>query len=303
MSLAMAKLCTVAAALAVVLPAAPSHAENFAFVSSTGSGGICTTTAPCANVSTAVADVGQPVRVICVGGAARDDSSLTLFESNYFVDIDCPQGSMAQLHLTGPDGTARVRHFTFRNAGFANEILLTGSGNLILEDCVFADATGVALDIEPNGPLNLVIRNCRISSSGSGMLLKPAVGGSITATLDHVAITQNTGGGIKIDTTNGLVAAEITECVISSNGGNGINAIGSTYQDVVSIKSSVIARNGAAGIQSNGANAGVLVSTTLLDQNAAGATSVVAGGHLFTYGNNDVVGSIGSGFTATAMTQ
>jgi len=45
---------------------------------------------------------------------------------------------------------------------------------------------------------------------------------------------------------------------------------------------------------------GVLVATTVLDQNAAGATSVTNGGNLLTYGDNNIIGPIGSGFTATA---
>ena len=143
--------------------------------------------------------------------------------------------------------------------------------------------------------------NSRISNAGSGILLKPAAGGSIKATLDHVTITGSVGGGIKADATNGVVDLDVSDSEISDNGGNGINAVASgRNQNIVSIKNSVIARNGAAGVQSNGANAGVLMATTLLDQNVSGALSVVAGGNLFTYGNNQVVGSQGSNFTSTA---
>jgi hypothetical protein len=71
----------------------------------------------------------------------------------------------------------------------------------------------------------------------------------------------------------------------------------------VSIRNSVIAKNGVAGVRASGVNAGVLLATTLLDQNAAGATSVIGGGNMFTYGNNSIVGSIGSGFTASAPLQ
>jgi hypothetical protein len=147
--------------------------------------------------------------------------------------------------------------------------------------------------------------NTRISNNNSGgILLKPAHGGSITATLDRVTITQNAGGGIKIDTTSGPVTADITDSIISNNGGNGINAVGNAGgQAIVNIKSSVFARNGGAGVQANGVNAGVLIATTLFDQNAAGATSVVNGGNMFTYGNNQIVGSAGSGFNHTAGLQ
>jgi hypothetical protein len=68
----------------------------------------------------------------------------------------------------------------------------------------------------------------------------------------------------------------------------------------VSIKNSIIARNGVAGVRANGATAGVLIATTLLDQNTTGALSVLKGGNIFTYGNNQVVGSQGSNFTSTA---
>ena len=149
-----------------------------------------------------------------------------------------------------------------------------------------------------------MIRNSRISNNASGMVLKPAAGGSINATLDHVTITGNTGGGIKIDTTNGPVTMDITDSVVSNNGANGINAVGNAGgQTMVSIKNSVIAKNGLVGVQANGANAGVLVQTTLLDQNVAGATSVVNGGHISTYGNNSIVGRAGSGFTGSASLQ
>ena len=99
------------------------------------------------------------------------------------------------------------------------------------------------------------------------------------------------------------MTTDITDSVISNNGGNGINAVAGANQNIVSIKNSVIAKNGVAGVQANGANAGVLIATTPLDQNAAGATSVVSGGNVFTYGNNQIVGSAGSGFNHTAGLQ
>jgi hypothetical protein len=300
---ALAKLrFAVVVGVAAVLPAAPSHAENFAFVSASGSGVACTAAAPCAIVNTAL-NIAQPVRVICLNGTARDDTGINYIASGVVVDIDCPQGFESRLFFSpgATNATVRIRHLGFRNGGFPNEIIFQGSGTLTLEDCVFTDATGTALDIEPNGPLNLVIRNSRISNSGSGILLKPQAGGSIKATLDHVTITGNGGGGIKADATNGVVNLDVSDSEISNNAGNGINAVGAgTSQNIVSIRNSVIARNGVAGVQSNGASAGVLVATTLLDLNGTGALSVVADGNLVTYGNNNIVGLQGSSFTGTA---
>jgi hypothetical protein len=115
---------------------------------------------------------------------------------------------------------------------------------------------------------------------------------------------QNGGGGVRLDSTPGAaITAAISDSNISLNGGNGINAIAGATQNIVSIKNSVIAKNGGAGVQANGANAGVLLQMTLLDQNVAGATSVVNGGNMFTFGNNSIVGGAGAGFTAMAGLQ
>ena len=296
-----ARLCIAAAAAAAALPAAPSYAaQNTAYVSPTGSGSQCTATQPCATVGVALTNISPPLRVVCVNGAAPDASSQSLFFSVIQVDIDCPQGAIGQLSFPGSSVTVRIRHFGFTNNNNPTHISFTGGGTLILEDCYFEDAPDAALDLEPNSPLNVVIKNTRISNNGGGILLKPNGGGSIKATLDHVTITNNTAGGIRTDSTNGVVNLDVSDSEISHNGANGINAIGGTNQNIVSVKHSVIAQNGDAGLQSNGANAGILVSATLLDQNAAGATLVVGGGNLFSYGDNDVVGPIGSGFTGTA---
>jgi hypothetical protein len=46
-----------------------------------------------------------------------------------------------------------------------------------------------------------------------------------------------------------------------------------------------------------------LVNNTVLDSNAAGATSAVGGGRTLTYGNNSIIGSAGSGFTGPTPLQ
>jgi hypothetical protein len=300
---AVAKLCVVIIVLAAFQPIVPSQAENFAFVSANGTGFTCTAAAPCDSVLAGLLAAPTPKRITCINGSAQSDTGVDFAQTNEVVDIDCPQGTVAQLTFSGATATVRIRHLTFRNAGYPNLLAVGGSGTLIFEDCVFTDSPGVALDIEPNGALKLVIRNSRMSNNASGILLKPAGGGSIKARLDHVTITNNGGGGIKIDTTNGPVTTDIDGSVISDNGGNGVNAVAGSSQNIVSIKNSVIAGNGAAGVQANGVNAGVLMQTTLLDQNTAGATSVVGGGNIFTYGNNSIVGSAGSGFNHTAGLQ
>ena len=164
--------------------------------------------------------------------------------------------------------------------------------------------TGTALDIEPNGPLNLVIKNSRISNNAAaGVLIKPAAGGSVTATFDGVTITNNA-GGLNTDTTNGAVRVDISNSTISNNANNGLIAIGGAGgQNMVSVRNDVIASNSQAGIEASGGNAAVLVNNTLLDSNTGGALSAVSGGRILTYQNNSIIGSPGTGFTGTASPQ
>jgi hypothetical protein len=309
---AIGKLCTVIAAVAAFLSTAPSYAGSVAFVSSTGTNNnTCSYTQPCTDFATgavvALSPPGGIGRIICLSAAYVGDTADAVFvqSDNSTLEIDCPAGAfLASLVFQATNNTGRVRGLTFIASMNGGTLSFPGSGTLIMEDCTFVDQTVAGLDLEPTGPLNVVIRNSRISNNASGILLKPQAGGSITATLDHVTIADNTGGGIKIDTTNGPVTADITDSVVSKNSANGINAVGNASgQGMVSIKNSVIAKNGIVGVQANGANAAVLVQTTLLDQNVAGATSVVNGGHISTYGNNSIVGSAGSGFTGSAPLQ
>jgi hypothetical protein len=300
----IAKLNVITLVLSAVVHIAPASAAPVTFISSTGSdSNPCTAAQPCATLFAALTNVDAGGQVSCLDPTGWTFSGIGLGKP---VTIDCA-GVYAVTSAFGAFQIGQavvIRNLTINGeAGGYPAIWVRGGSSLVLENCVFENiGTGAALDIEPNVPLNLVIRNSRISSGGAaGMILKPATGGSIKATLDRVTITNNGGGGIHADSSNGLISVDVSDSNISENVDNGIVAIAGANQVIVSIKNSVIARNGQAGVEANGANAGVLVATTLLDQNATGATSVVNSGNMFTYGNNDIVGSMGSGFTATAQ--
>ncbi len=314
----IAKLFAVAVALAAFLLIAPTFAAAgslVTFVSSTGSdSNPCTAALPCGTIVQAITATTSGGQVNCLNSQYGNvENAFTVLFLSYAVTIDCPgvveNGPNAPLlRIEGTDNVVKFRNLTFSGAdGGSTPISFTGGGTLILENCVFENynAPNAALDIEPTGPLNLVITNSRMSNGGTvAIVLKPAAGGSINATFDHVTVTNNGGGGIRLDATNGPVTADVTDSVISNNAGNGLNASGGAGgAAMLSIHNSVIAKNGAAGVSSSGANGAALVDTTLLDSNASGATSVVAGGHMLTYVNNRIIGPAGAGFTATASPQ
>src|SRR5262249_33847663 len=154
------KVCIAAAALVAALPAAPSYAQNYAYVSAIGSGTACTASQPCSLVATAF-KTALPVQVVCLNGTAPDEIGTTFNQPNVSIDVDCPQGHMSNVAFEALNTTARFRNVTFKSSVFSTHIFFEGSGTLILEDCIFQDATGIALDIEPKGPLNVVIKNSR----------------------------------------------------------------------------------------------------------------------------------------------
>src|SRR5262249_34833680 len=158
------------------------------------------------------------------------------------------------------------------------------------------------IDIEPNGALNLVITNTRISDNGAAVLLKPASGGSVTAVFDRVSIVHNSGSGLRSDSANGTITLDMSNSTVSENSANGVN-IASGLVNMVAIKNSVFATNGLAGVQANGANSAAIIGTTLFDTNGSGALASPGGGHLLTYDNNNIIGSSGSGFNGTAPPQ
>jgi hypothetical protein len=77
----------------------------------------------------------------------------------------------------------KIRNFTFNGLPGGYPAIKVLGGTLIIENCIFENIPGNALDIEPNGAFNLVMKHSRISSNtAAGVLIKPAAGGSVTVT-------------------------------------------------------------------------------------------------------------------------
>jgi hypothetical protein len=256
----------VAVFFVILLHISPLFAAPVTYIANGGSGTTCTSAAPCGSLSAALG-VDNGGQITCLDPNTTAEISI-LFSGS--VTIDClglnlagTSGSVG-LVLDGTNQMVKIRNLTMSGvSGGSSAISFTCSGTLILENCVFENFTGTALDIEPTGPLNLVIKNSRMSNSGSGVLIKPAAGGAITATFDGVTIADNTGGGVKTDTTNGAINLSISNSTITKNAGNGLNAVGGAGgQNVLEIIHDVIASNGTAGVQANGTNAGVMVNDT-----------------------------------------
>jgi hypothetical protein len=308
----IAKLFAVAVALFAFSPVAPLFAADVVYLSSTGNdAGPCTAAAPCATIASSLGELSGGGQISCINSPGA--ISLPIVEVGNSLTIDCvgvwETNENSVVFTLGGTQTVKIRNVTMSGSpGGLSAIKVTGGGTLILENCIFenfdASGAGPALDIEPSGPLSLVITNSRISNNAAGVVIQPGSGGSVTATFDGVTIADNTGGGLKTDTINGGINLAISNSTISKNGGNGVNAVGGAGgQNVLQLTHDVIAYNSVAGVQANGASAAVLVNNTSILNNATGATSLIANGRILTYGNNSIVGLPGSGFTGPASLQ
>jgi hypothetical protein len=295
------------AILVALLPAMPAKAlpGPNAFVSASGGdANLCTFSAPCATLNRALAITTTGGRVTCLDD--NDYSGETTITRSVTIDCSKTTAGVGPFIVNGSGITVVIKGGIIFNTQFntvAPCITVTLAAAVVVEgiEC-FAGSTGMS--VTTTTPTNLTVKNSIFTQAGTGATLQPGSGGSVKATFDHVTITQGTGGGIRSDTANGPVTVDITDSVVSDNAGNGLNAVGGAGGPAVfNIHNSVIAQNGVAGVQVNGATAAAMIDTTLLDSNAAGATSVVAGGHMLTYGNNRIVGSAGSGFTGSAPLQ
>jgi hypothetical protein len=305
----IAKLFAVSVVLIAFLQTAPAFAANVVWISSTGDdANPCTAALPCATFNTASGGLTPGGQISCLDSPGPTEPTFEVITS---MTIDCAGvyvvnfPNLGAFQLQATNQVVKIRNLTISGAaGGYPAIKVIGGGTLILENCILDNLPGTALDIEPNGPFKLIVTNSRIANSSSGVLIKPAAGGSVTATFNGVTIDGNSGGGLKTDTTNGPVRVDISNSTVTNNAGNGMNAVsGAGGAAMFSIAHSIIANNGVAGIQANGANAAVLIDTTLLDSNATGATSAIGGGRVLSYGNNRIVGAPGSGFTGSAALQ
>jgi hypothetical protein len=293
----LSKIAASLIALAVVFLHTPPVMAAGRFFSNTGSGSTCTQAIPCI-LPQAVLNASAGTELSC---ADNSDNATVTIDKSLIIDCAGTTGSLNTITVTS-GAVVILRNFTMWDVP---QGIILQDGTVILENVHITHFTGNAILAQPTSPSAIIVKNCVFDTGNGGVFIKPQTGGgSLSAVFDHVTISSNSGGGIKIDTTNAPVTVDITDSVISNNAGNGMNAVGGAGGPAMfNIHNSVIAKNGSAGVQVNGGTAAAMIDTTLLDSNAAGATAIINGSHILTYGNNRIVGSNGNGFTSPTPLQ
>jgi hypothetical protein len=180
-------------------------------------------------------------------------------------------------------------------------IQLTSGGTLNVQNCLIQAFASGGIYISPSsGSTTVKIQDTTIIQNRSGIEFKPSSGASVTGFIDHTRIDQNSGGGLRLDgTAGGPVTTVIADSSVSGNASNGMNAISGSGGNVTAdLMRDIIASNGMAGIQSTqrSGTAIVTVGDSMLSNNSS-ALLATGGAALRSFGNNQVTGSIGTGFS------
>src|SRR5580704_10153842 len=257
------------AALSAVLLVLPAQAQRTYVANGGSNGGGCTFSTPCSSMTTAIFETQSGGTLSCLtdgdyGAAVTISVTMT---------IDCigTTANVGPFTIDGTGITVTIKNVTIYNRN-APAISFNNGARLYLDNVTIDDNT-IALSVQAAEPTTVVVSNSTIKDNVSGVLLKPASGGSVTATFDGVTIVNNT-GGLRTDSTNGAVRVDVANSTISNNTANGIVAIGGAGgNSMMTLKNDIIASNGQAGIVVSGTTAAVLVNNSVLDSNTTGATS------------------------------
>jgi hypothetical protein len=164
-------------------------------------------------------------------------------------------------------------------------------------------AAGLAAE-SGNGTLTLTVRDTTFVDNEYGVYVTPlGASAATTVAIDHSRIDGNSADGISANSSSGasvVVAVSDSSISLNNNGLNAINGGGATTK--VDLTRDLFAGNRTAGIVSRkpaGGTTAVTVGASLLLHNSS-ATSI-SGDTVQSFGNNQVTGSPGNGFSGTGL--
>ena len=257
----------------------------------------CSRTAPCKTFAGAISKTaaGGEINVLDPGGfgVVTITKSITILA----------QGSIGGVLFAGTNGVIvntpastdvvvlKGLDFEGVNTGL-NAIRFIGQGTLVVEDCIFRNATQKAIDFEPSAASQLMVNNSTIANfnnsvNGGGIFIKGVGGATTKVIIDGARIERSLFG----------VQAQNGATVVIRNSTASANGIG--YQAVsvaggaldVSIDNSVASGNTTSGIRSEGSAAAIVrISRNVITSNALGLQPLT-GGQIISYGNNQNTGN------------
>jgi hypothetical protein len=282
------RLLVCAAGLLVWFPGA-GHAQQYQvnWVATTGSdSNDCYLTTPCRSFSHVLTKTATNGVITCL-----DSGTFGGLAVNRSLTINCNGGKADSGITVTTAATDRVVLTGFVQAA-EGPIVFNGAGSLIVDGVTVNRAAAGGLQFTPNGPGKLVVSNSRFlnagnGTTGAGILVKPAAGGSAQVTLNGLTVSGNT-FGIAVDGTGSTAGINVTirDSVLGSNTNDGVIATtpGGGAPIGVLLASSASTNNGY-GVRSIGSNVTVRVDGSRIAGNGT-ALAASNGGVLLSARNN-----------------
>ncbi|RYY25559.1 MAG: right-handed parallel beta-helix repeat-containing protein [Sphingomonadales bacterium] len=292
----------------VVFSSAPAFAQaTRTWVSGVGDDvNPCSRTAPCKTFAGAISKTATGGEINCLDNGAY--GAVTITKS---IVIDCSETLAGTLHsstngivINAPGGEVVLRNLDINGAPAIspglNGVRILQAASVLIDNCFIhnSNATlpnGWGVNLFNTGATRLTVTNSVIANNGTGttgggILIMSAPGGSARVALRNVNLFDNAGENLRVDTTNnggvgGLVVA--AENVFITGGNNGVlieNPAGSSGI-LMTLANSNVNNNTAFGLRLNGGNARMLVTNSTITGNGTGV-SIAGGGFINTYGNN-----------------
>jgi hypothetical protein len=306
-------------AMLIGVQAVPAHAQaTRTWVSGVGDdANPCSRTAPCKTFAGAIsktAPAGE-INVLDPGGfgAVTITKAISIYNEGVGEAGVLVAGTNGIVISAGVGDIVHLRGLVIDGvnaSGSSSGILFNNGLGLVVENCVIQEM-GTGITFQPqNANASLHVQDTLIANnSGTGISVRPTSTFSAKISLDRVRIVTNGGGGVKLDGSGGTggISAAITESIIANNTSNGVNAVSQTGETTtVSIIRTTISNNGGAGLQANNSSGGTATLTigySLLLGNNTATNNPSGTATIQSYGNNQVVGAAGSGFSTTGGLQ
>jgi hypothetical protein len=305
-----------ATALACLLASAPAHARARTFVASYGNdANPCTFGSPCKTFQVAVNAVDAGGEVTAIDSAGFGPIKITKA-----VTITSPDGVEAGIipdpitvtAITinaGSSDTITLRGLTISTAvgGQLGVNFMSGAA-LHVENSVFRNL-GEALAFSPNTASDLYVSDTAFTDNDDSIIIQPAVSGEFTSVLNHIRIENSQTAGVSISDSNmssGALGVTISDSTIARTATIGVAVGGEKVFAVVTILNSRIVNGcdypcskfpSSVGVEAFGQFATILLNGSAILQNATGWTGF-AGGHVLSYGNNQIDFNPSGGDTA-----
>jgi len=288
----------------------PAHAQTRTWVS--GSNGNdannCSITSPCATFAGAIGKtaIGGEINVRDPGdfGPVTITHAISIYNDGVGeAGILASSGSSIVI-AAGSTDVVNLRGLILNGVGTGlYGVEVTSAGTVNIQNSVIQGfATGGIFVLPSSGTTSVKIQDSTVIHNATAVEFKPSGGATVNAEVDRVRIDENTGGGIRADGSGGgPVTVAVSDASVSENASNGINAVsGSGGNVAVDLTRMLIASNGLAGVQSTvkGGTSTVTLGESLLSNNGS-ALSFASGGSLLSFGNNQVTGAAGTGFSSS----